>query len=208
MHRLGLIGAILGGLTACMGGGGGGGTVAPATCGEAECADICASGTPDAGSGPHMSEFEKGIVDPILVDIREGVRPWDPQGIGVCKGKRECDEFLGTDVGSLPAGEYLLKADLRVPRTGDAHTWTVEVTTDCETVKTTESGETKSTSSNTRSYDVRYAGEDRGYRLMPLRTITSPSDGGARNCKYTIKAPHPDGEKTYTGSWSTPDAGT
>jgi hypothetical protein len=75
-------------------------------------------------------------------------------------------------------------------------------------VKTTASGETKSSSSNTRSYPVAYAGEDRGYRLLPLRSITSPSEGGAKSCVYTIKAPHPDGDKVYTGSWSTPDAGT
>lgn len=209
MVRLGLVTVILGGLLACTGSGGGGtaGTVA-ATCGEAECAAVCADG--DAGSaGPELTEFEKKIVDPILADVREGVRPWSETGIGICKGKRECEEFLGASVADpLPAGDYLLMADLRVPRTGDAHTWTIEVTTDCETVKVTENGETKSSSSNSRSYDVRYAGEERGYRLMPLRTITSPSDGGSRHCTYTIKAPHPDGEKVYTGSWSTPDAGS
>lgn len=208
MVRLGGVAVVVGALVACTGGGGGGTTTA-ATCGEAECAAVCADpGTSGGATGPGLSQFEKGIVDPILADIRGGVRPWSDQGIGICKGKRECDEFLGASVqGDLPAGEYLLMADLRVPRTGDAHTWTIDVTTDCETIKVTDKGETRSTSSNTRSYDVRYAGEDRGYRLMPLRTITSPSEGGARSCTYTIKAPHPDGPKEYKGAWSTPDAG-
>jgi len=207
MVRIGGVAVVVGALVACTGGGG---SSAPGECGVAECAEVCAEGTPaGGGSGPGLSEFEKGIVDPILADVREGVRPWSDQGIGICRGKRECDEFLGASVeGDLPAGEYLLMADLRVPRTGDAHAWTIEVTTNCETIKVTDKGETRSTSTNTRSYDVRYAGEDRGYRLMPLRTITSPSEGGARSCKYTIKAPHPDGPKEYTGSWATPDAGT
>jgi len=100
-----------------------------------------------------------------------------------------------------------MPASSRVPNTGEGYAWTIDFATECETVRTTERGESRSTSQNSRNYEVRYAGEQRGYRLLPLQTITSPSSGGARSCKYTITAPHPDGDKVYTGSWATPDAG-
>ncbi len=213
--RLVSIAVLLAAQFGCMGGGGAN------ECGPAECAAYVAAagGQPasaepgraaSTASGvdmPRLSAFEAQLVAPIIEDARAGVRPFTDDGIGICRGKRECDVFLGTDVGELPQGDYLLKAELRVPRTGDAHAWTIEVATDCEVVRKTESGESRTTSNNSRSYDVRYAGEDRGYRLMPLRSIESPSTGGHRTCTYKITAPHPDGDKVYTGSWSTPDAG-
>lgn len=171
---------------------------------------MCAGGTPGGATpapgatGAAMSEFEGGLLSPVLEDIREGVRPFTEQGIGICKGTKNCDEFLGSDVGELPEGEYMVMADLRVPKIGEPGTWTIVFDTECETIRKSESGETKSSSSSSRSYDVRYAGESRGYRLMPLRTIESPAVG-ARICTYKITAPHPDGDKVFTGSWSTPD---
>lgn len=178
-------------------------------CGQAECAGVCAEigGGAEPGGGSSsakMTEFENSLLSPVLEDIKEGVRPFTDQGIGICKGTKDCDEFLGSDVGELPAGDYMVMADLRVPKIGEPGTWTIVFDTECETTRTTESGSTSSTSSSSRSYDVRYAGESRGYRLMPLRTIESPATG-ARKCTYKITAPHPDGDKVYTGSWSTPD---
>jgi hypothetical protein len=188
-------------------------------CGEAECAAFCAQAgaatdvaattepaAPEPAGAAKLSTFEADIVAPILEDVRAGVRGFDAEGIGICRGKRTCDEFLGADVGELPAGDYVVKAELRVPNTGEGHTWNIDFATECETVRTTERGESRSSSQNSRNYEVRYAGEQRGYRLLPLQTITSPSTGGARSCKYTITAPHPDGDKVYTGSWATPDA--
>jgi len=194
-------------------------------CGPEECAPYCeqqGSATSEEATEPTedreaaepapaatpagLTTFESDLISPILEDIRGGVRPFDDQGIGICKGKRDCDQYLGTDVGELPPGDYILKAELRVPKTGAAHQWKVEVATSCETTRKTGNGTSSSTSNQSREYDVRYAGEDRGYRLMPLRTIQSPSPGGARKCTYTITAPDPDGDKVYKGSWSTPDA--
>ncbi|MBW1876756.1 MAG: hypothetical protein JRI25_00390 [Deltaproteobacteria bacterium] len=190
-------------------------------CGEADCAAFCAQAAaapaaatteqPAAAAQPagtaKLSVFEADIVAPILEDVRGGVRAFDGEGIGICRGKRTCDEYLGNDVGELPPGDYVVKAELRVPNTGEGHAWSIDFATECETVRTTERGESRSSSQNSRNYEVRYAGEQRGYRLLPLQTITSPSNGGARNCKYTITAAHPDGDKVYTGSWATPDAG-
>ena len=138
--------------------------------------------------------------------MRKGVAAYDEQGVGICKGERTCDEFLGVKVGELPKGKYIVKAELQVPNVGDPGTWKVQFDTECTTTKKTANGETSSTSNYSRSYDVRYAGKDRGYRLMPLRTIESPSKGGARTCNWKLVAPHPDGDKVFEGQWSTPDA--
>lgn len=182
-------------------------------CGPAECAAICDAAAsvaptdapaPEPTGGTRLSEYEAELVAPILEDVRAGVRPFDEEGIGICRGKRECEEYLGMEVGELPPGEYMLQADVRVPRSGEG--WKVELTTECETVRTTASGESRTTSDYSRSYDVRYAGEQRGYRLRPLRTIQSPNPGGAQSCTWTITAPHPSGDKVYSGSWSVPAA--
>ncbi len=189
-----------------------GGEAAPT---KESCAAICADGSgaepgtpveaPPAGAS--LSGFEDELFKPLLADVRSGVRPFTDQGIGICKGERACDEWVGTDVGELPPGKYIVKAELRVPDVGEPGTWKVTFDTECTTTKTTSNGESSSTSNSSRGYDVRYAGADRGYRLMPLRTIESPSKGGKRACTWKITAPHPDGDKVYTGSWSTPEKG-
>ncbi|MBT3218244.1 MAG: hypothetical protein HN348_04080 [Proteobacteria bacterium] len=192
------------GLAACGGN-------APAKCGEAECADLCAKGADNQGEEPKagggevtLSDFEKQLLTPILDDVRAGVRPFNDEGIGICKGAKTCDEFLGLTPGELAPGKYIVRAELTVPNVGEKGTWKVDFDTECTTVRDTPSGESSSTSNYNRSYDVRYAGVDRGYRLQPLRTIESPSRGGKRTCNYKITAPHPDGNKVYEGSWTTP----
>lgn len=211
--RILVVTSLLGALAAC------GST---AECGPAECGAYCASlGSAEAAveASPEevaveppavpaaLSGFEGDLLAPLVQDIRGGVRPFDPQGIGICRGQKDCDEFLGTDVGELPEGHYMVKAELRVPNTGAAHTWSIDFATECETTKVTASGSSSTSSNNSRTYEVRYAGEQRGYRLLPLRSIDSPSVGGSMKCSYTITARHPDGDKVYTGSWSTPDKG-
>ncbi|MBN2799419.1 MAG: hypothetical protein JXX28_09755 [Deltaproteobacteria bacterium] len=190
---------------------------APGACGEAECASICAgkdaapAGTAataaKAGAATTLTPFEKSLVQPMLDDIREGVRPWEEGGVGICEGQgKTCDRFLGMEAGELPEGKYMVRADVRVPKVGEVGTWKLKLDTECVTTKKTANGETTSTSNNSREYDVRYAGEDRGYRLSPLYTIDSPSKGGARACTWKLTAPHPDGDKVFQGSWSTPAA--
>ena len=190
-------------LTACGG--------SDATCGEAECAAFVEAAVTAATSaeadqpGIVLTGFENELLSPVVEDVRQGVRPFTDQGIGICRGERTCDEYLGTDVGELPEGKYIVMAELLVPDVGERGTWTIEFATECAINRVSSDG-TVSTSNtdSSRSYDVLYAGSERGYRLMPLRTITSPSTGGQRECTYTITAPHPDGDKVYTGSWSTP----
>ncbi|MEZ4320068.1 MAG: hypothetical protein R3F61_21335 [Myxococcota bacterium] len=196
---------------------------APAECGPAECADVCgdaAMPTPTPGPGPApvaapapsgggaMTAYENELLNPLLSDIREGVRPFGPEGIGLCKASgKECDEYLGmSSSGDLPEGDYMLRAELAVPKTGEKGTWKLKFDLDCTTTKATTNGESTTTSTQSKEYDVIYAGADRGYRLQPLWTITSPGKYGKQDCKYKLTGPHPDGDKVYEGSWSVPAA--
>lgn len=189
---------------------------APAKCDEAACKSICqksgggAAAKPAAAKpsgGGALTSFEQGLVDPILADVRSGIRPWAEQSVGICKGvSKECEEWVGTDALDLPEGEYMLRAELRVPKSGDKGTWKVKLETTCETVRTTDKGESKSSSSNSKEYEVRYVGEDHGYRLSPLYKIKSPHKGGARTCNWKLVMKHPDGDKSVEGKWSIPAA--
>ena len=192
----------------------------PKECGEAECKAVCDAGaaqTAPVEEKAAVSDFEDSLVGPILNDIREGVRPFNENGIGICKmpapvekgapkPKEQCVEFLGSNAGELGEGRYMVRAELMVPNVGDPGIWKIKFDLECNTTRETANGEQTSTSNYSREYDVRYAGKDRGYRLQPLRTIESPSKGGKRECKYTITAPHPDGDKVYEGGWITPAA--
>ena len=183
-------------------------------CGEAECAAVCAQSTAAEAGGDDgaaaeatgsLSTFESSLLQPKLDDIRQGVREFTENAIGICKGERKCDEFLGTDVGELLPGSYVVRAELGVPNIGDPGTWKVKFATDCTITRTLPSGESSSSNSqHEREYDVRYAGKDRGYRLEPLRTLKSPNKNGRQECKYTITAPHGDGDKVFSGSWTIP----
>jgi len=205
MYRMGLVvvGLVLAGCTQ------------PGECGQAECQAICdgmaaleeVDAEAPAAASESLTEFEKQLVDPILTDVREGIRPFTPESVGVCKGQgKVCEEYLGLTPGELPPGRYMVRAELRVPKVGEPGTWKVKFDTECTTTKKTASGESSSTSTNSREYDVRYAGNDRGYRLSPLFSFESPSSGGARSCAWKLIGSHPDGEKVIEGSFSTPAA--
>lgn len=202
------LGALIAALTACG---------APAECGPEQCAEHCeraapstpavaasvAAPAPAKASG--LTDFEKQHVDPILADLRAGVRPWDDASVGICTGQgRECDAFVGTDPQNLPPGKYMLRGEFRVPKVGE---WKVKLDTECTLTKRTDKGETSTTSSRSKEYDVHYISEERGSRLSPLYNIESPNPHGEQRCTWTLTAPHPDGDKVYSGSWSVPQKG-
>ncbi len=197
----------------------GGGT---AECGPAECADVCAheAATPEAAPAPapetspkeqglgELSPFEKGLLTSYVEDVKAGVRPYDEQGFGICKGKgRECPEFLGAKVGDLPEGEYMIQARLKVPQLGDKETWKVVFATSCETIKVGADGqETRKKNDHSKEYATVYPGPDHPYRLAPLHVIKSPAKGGRQECTYTLTAKRPDGDKVFEGSYAVPAA--
>ncbi len=89
--------------------------------------------------------------------------------------------------------------------TSRAGTWKVKLETDCTWTRSKDGSETTTKRSDSKEYTVNYTGEERGYRLSPLRTIKSPSsDDYRKSCSWTLTAPHADGDKVYSGSWVVP----
>ncbi|WPB82076.1 hypothetical protein KYC5002_23550 [Archangium violaceum] len=171
------------------------------TAGAGDCSTPPAS----QGSSAGLTSFEQGLVGPLLSDVREGVQPYNEQSIGICKGQgRDCEEFLGASTEELPPGEYMMRAELKVPRVGEKGTWRVKFETQCTTTRKTERGETTSTNTTSKEYDVQYAGTERGSRLSPLYTIRSPDPSGEKHCNYKVTSLHPDKPSEWTGSWSVP----
>jgi hypothetical protein len=165
--------------------------------------------TPDCAASPAspagLTSFEEGLVGPMISDVRAGVQPWNEQSIGICKGQgRDCEEFLGASVEDLPPGEYMMRAELKVPRLGDKGIWRVRFETQCTTTRKTERGESTTTNSSSKEYDVQFAGTERGSRLSPLFTIRSPDASGEKHCTYKLTSLHPDKPSEWTGSWTVP----
>lgn len=199
--RLVVIGGVLGSLVGCSGG--------STTCGQAECASVCASAaaaTPPS-AGVALSAYEQQVLAAAIDDVRQGVRPWNEQSIGLCKGQdRDCAEFLGTTIADpLPPGEYMLRAEVRVPKVGEKGTWKMHLKTECTTTRASGTSQTTSTNANERDYDeLQYAGEEHGLRVSPMFRITSPNPTGAQACTWTLTTTNPDHPMTWSGAWSVP----
>ncbi len=183
----------------------------PAPPTAASCAPICAAeragaATPTAPEpapapeGAALTDYEQQLLQPLLDDLRAGVRPLDEQSVGICRGQNKCEDFLGTSPGELAPGDYILQAVLAVPAVGEG--WKITLDTECTITR----GDSTTNRTSSKDYELKYPGKGRGYRLVPLRRIKSPSPGGAQECTWRITAPHPDGDKVYEGGWKVPAA--
>lgn len=185
---------------------------APTKCPPCDCKDGTAAKPGAAGTSPGstgtptaLSEAESTILQPFLTEIREGIKPWDEMSVGLCRGVgKDCEQFLGTSSDELPEGEYMLRANLRVPRVGEKGTWKVVLETACTTTHKTESGESANENTSSKEYEVRYVGEERGYRLSPLRKISSPNKGGKQSCTWKLISKNPGGDSVIEGHWAVP----
>lgn len=170
------------------------------------CPDATAAPAPaGAGSGGDsltLEPWEAELLGDQIAQLREGAKPYGEQGWGVCTGAKKCGTFLGADAGTLKPGEYLLRAEIAVPRLGKG--WKAEFEQICEVTRA--NGSTTSRESK-REHDIAYAGGTRGYRLEPLVRIQSPAPDGDRNCTATLTTLRPDGQpagEAWTASWNVP----
>lgn len=180
-------------------------------CTAEECAAIAPAAAAPAGAPPAgLTEFEAAAIQPLLDDLRKGVRPWSEEAIGVCRGVRTCEAYLGAEVGELPPGDYLVRAEIGVPQLGQPGLWTAAWRSDCEVRTTTAKGEARTRKvAAEKSFELRYAGPNQGFKLEPLQRIESPGDG-AQTCTWSLTlgstAAAPQAEpQVFTGSWSVPD---
>ncbi len=184
----------------------------PRVCTPEECAAISPPpAAPPPGAPPAgLTEFEAAAIQPLLDDLREGVRPWTDQAIGVCRGARTCEAWVGTAVGDLPPGDYVVRAEIGVPQLGPPGLWTAAWQSECEVRATSAKGEARTRKVKAeKSFELHYAGPNQGYRLEPLQRIESPGDG-AQSCTWSLtlgsSAAAPQAApQVFEGSWSVPD---
>ncbi len=150
-----------------------------------------------------LSEAEEALLKTSIEDLRKGIRPFDDQSVGICVGTaRECVEFKGKEALDLPEGEYILFARLTAPKITPEEKWKVGFTRDCETVKKTKNGESKTSNNFSKEYKINYG--PKGYRLSPLATIKSPYKYGAQTCQWKLTLHNPNGIEEISGTWSVP----
>lgn len=168
----------------------------------------CASEAPECPTCPTVEapklavdDWEAEVLTPVLEDLRSGITLWDEQGWGICKGNRDCDEYLGAEATDLPEGQYLVQAVLKVPSQGGP--WKVEFDVDCNT--RIQNGR-DTVQNHDREFEVKHTGSHRGYPLRPLWKIRSPHPQGARSCTFELTGVRSDGKvmDSWKGSYSTP----
>ena len=161
-------------------------------------------------SGTFLSPAEANLLAPFLEDLRSGVREFAPNHIGVCKKVdkgTECAEgdFLGMDAGTLGEGEFIVRGEFDAPELMPEEKWKVNFSVDCEITRTTANGQTTTTKNYSKDYAVqKFAGKDRGYRLSPVYTISSPSASGEQHCKWKFVAHNLDADREWSGSYTVP----
>ncbi len=172
-----------------------------AACGSPDCPDcpVCKECPPAPAHS--LEDWEADILQPLLDQLRDGIALHGDEAFGICRGKRECDEFIGTSPsGPLPGGDFFIRAELEVPPIGED--WKVQFQVQCEL---TNPQGNSSTQNHDKIYSVKYAGKGRGYRLQPLWKIQSPHPNGERKCDFSLTPIRPDAQKgePWTGSYST-----
>ena len=155
----------------------------------------------DLPASQKLADWEAPLLAPYLEDLRLGIRQSGEQGFGICQGKRSCDAWVGPSSEELPAGDYLIRAELKVPQLASG--WKVSFHIDC--TLTAADGRTTS-QVHDRDYDVRAVTKEQGFRLQPLWMIQSPHPNGARDCSFSLTPHRPDGvaAEAWTGHYKTP----
>lgn len=175
-------------------------------CDETTCKPFCESTDAADSARPFgLNEAQAALIAPLAEDIAAGVRSWDDTSTGICAGRgKDCESFVGRDPeGPLPEGEYMLRAELRVPKVGKDGTWQVRYELACDVVIPEEGGGERTRSySRTKTYDIRYIGSERGYRLSPLHTIEAPRKQGTETCRYTLTGLGPTETPPIEGGWT------
>ena len=151
-----------------------------------------------------LTATEMDLISASLEDIRAGIRGFDDQSIGICKGSgKNCEQFLGQDAADLPEGNYVLYAKLLAPKIKKGKGWQVDYSKECKTIKKNKNGE--SVTNNTYSKEYHIGSNPKGWRLAPLATIKSPGKYGRQECSWKLTFHNVNGTEEITGSWSVPE---
>ncbi len=158
------------------------------------------------GGNGGVSDKELALLEPFLTDLREGIREFKPNSVGVCKGQsKSCDEFVGLDAGELADGKYMIRGDFQAPKLSPDGGWTIKFEVDCEITKTSNNSTSKTSKTYSKEYTVKHVQRtEYGYRLSPLYKIESPSSLGEQNCAWSITGQNLDAPVVWKGSYTIP----
>ena len=153
-----------------------------------------------------VSEAELELLSPFLTDLREGIREFSPNSIGICKGQgKECTEFVGLDAGVLPEGKYVIRGDFQAPKLAPEEGWKVKFSVDCEITKKTSDSTSTTTKNYAKEYKITHVNRtEYGYRLSPLYNIESPSSRGEHQCTWTLTGNNLSEPVVWKGSYTIP----
>jgi hypothetical protein len=172
---------------------------APTDCPECpDCAEQVATATTGSTA---LAGWEAELLAPAIEELRGGVQTWGEQPFGVCEGKRDCDSYLGATPGELKPGSFFVRSEVKVPSVGEGWKATFAVT-----CTSTDARGNTSDQNHEKTYDIKFTGKGRAYRLQPLWKIQSPHPGGARSCDFSLTPVRPDGEagEPWKGHYETP----
>lgn len=163
--------------------------------------------TPDASnsggeSDPTLSEGSQPIEDSQEGKSRaqptSGIRPVQPHMLGLCRlkgpdaSKKDCNDYLPSDIDQLPPGSYVLHAGLHVPK--ELAGQSVQFVTYCR--KNGTDGERREGKPSTGS--VSPGNPETGYRFWGT-SIDVPDDAAwASDCTWEFSA----GDNRFVGSWT------
>ena len=155
---------------------------------------------------PTVSPKELELLAPFLTDLREGIREFSPDSIGICKGqKKDCTEFVGLDVGELAEGKYIIRGDFQAPKLAPAEGWKVKFSVDCEITRNTGNTTSTTTKNYSKEYKISHVTRtEYGYRLSPLYNIESPSSRGQHQCTWSLTGQNLSEPVVWKGSYTIP----
>ncbi len=158
------------------------------------------------GQKSAVSEKELELLEPFLTDLRQGIREFKPNSVGLCKGQgKNCDEFVGLDAGELAEGKYMIRGDFQAPKLTPEGGWTIQFELECEISKQSNNTTSKTSKTYSKEYTVKHVQRtEYGYRLSPLYKIESPSGLGEQNCAWSITGQNLDAPIVWKGSYTIP----
>ena len=173
------------------------------TVNENEDINVIPRGPQDSAS---VTPEELELLEPFLTDLREGIREFAPNSVGICKGQgKDCTEFVGLDAGELAEGKYMIRGDFQAPKLAPEDGWKVKFSVDCEITKKTGDTTSTTTKNYAKEYKISHVNRtEYGYRLSPLYNIESPSSRGEHQCKWTLTGKNLGEPVVWQGSYTIP----
>ena len=169
---------------------------------ENEDINVIPRGPQDSGA---VTPEELELLAPFLTDLREGIREFAPNSVGICKGQgKDCTEFVGLDAGELAEGKYMIRGDFQAPKLAPEEGWKVKFSVDCEITKKTGDTTSTTTKNYAKEYKISHVNRTSTGIDSPLYNIESPSSRGEHQCTWSLTGQNLNEPVVWQGSYTIP----